>query len=870
VTEPVARWRATRASYVCLALAVATYVVAGWTADLQWTEGPPAQRVNIRWSPDVSAAQRVDAERELGLAEGDLFEGRTWRYFLRKRSRQDIERLLTDPRVEDTFHIDRAAFRVQLDRPEMSPRLRTLLESDYVDEISLVLAAVATFLLWRSRRAVVTFIRKFAAFIAAIVNRVSESQRERMLPSRGELSIAIGSGILFLVPLLIYGPYEEEIVQATIMPNQVFLKELFHGRWIYWLNNLGFGAPMPLGDPLIFHPIFAPLAAFTSLRVTLTAVWMAQVVLMVVYFLRLLAATDIRLPWLRVVLTACLVTSAPSILYFYESDWIQMVITWTLFPVVAFYLRAAIVGGAREHFWSTALWLGLLFGFWVTNAHPGYAVQLTMILAIYVVVAAPLDRRIYLCLGAAAAVCTAIASVRVYTLLREAQLFPASASGVRDGTALQSYITAFISPFGRPRIRSPFIGFGVGAAAVGSLVWLQRTRASHVRGCTAAFVASAVFNVIPPKVWSHIVPAVSPWIFRDSMEFFGLLAGGWVLQQAFRSPRLAYRCGATLLVLLQVVQQWYVLPRASVPEVARRGDKLQFYRYQGHPFGLGRILVEDAKRFGPRIYLSPLVDYAMHGNLSSDGIHFSSDLVLLGLNPVNGWFKNVSVVVMQPPMSFMESFITGDTNVIANPTLLDVLGIDLLLTTEHETGVPPGLTVVDRPRPPVSDERLSDLVVLANADAWPQAVLLQHDAYTVQLPVHAGCKRAGALCLDYGPLARTRLDGNVALQVSNGRYVAHMPPSDQERLLFVSAMYRPEWRATAADKTLTVHPIANAFLGVTVPAGITDVTVQFTPRVQIALTWLSNLVLLGSVIAVALVRRRHGDRVARSMKADVA
>ena len=839
-------------------------------AYLQRTEGPPAQRVNIRWAPDVTQFQRERAERELGLAEPDLFEDRTWRYFLRKRSREDVERILTDPRVEDTFHIDRAAFRVQLDRPDMSPPLRTLLESDHVDEISVGLALVATFLLWRSRRALLTFFQKFTAFIASIVTGVSDSQRERTLPGRLELTIAIGSGILFLAPLLIYGPYEEEIVQATIMPNQVFLKEFFHGHWIYWLNNLGFGAPMPLGDPLTFHPVFAPLAALTSLRVTLTALWVAQVVVMVVYFLRLLAATDIRLPWLRVVLAACLVTSAPSILYFYESDWIQMVITWTLFPVVVFYLRAAILGNARDHFWPTALWLGLLFGFWVTNAHPGYVVQLTMILAIYVIVAAPLDRRIYLCLGVAAALCTAIASVRVYTLLREAQLFPASASGVRDGTALQSYVTAFISPFGRPRIRSPFIGLGVGAAALGSLVWFRRAPPSHVRGCAAAFVASAVFNVIPPKAWDHVIPAVSPWLFRDSMAFFGLLAGGWVLQRAFRGPQLAYKCAAALLVLLQVVQQWYVLPRASVPEVARRGDKLQFYRYQGHPFGLGRILVEDAKRFGPRIYLSPLVDYAMHGNLSSEGVHFSSDLVLLGLNPVNGWFKNVSVVVMQPPMSFMESFITGDTNVFANPTLLDVLGIDLLLTTAHETGVPPGLTVVDRPRPPVSDERLSDLVVLANADAWPQAVLLQHDAYTVQLPVHAGCKHAGALCRDYGPLARMRLDGNVGLQVSNGRYVVHMPPSEQERLLFISAMYRPEWRATAADKTLTVHPIANAFLGVTVPAGITDVTVQFTPRVQIALTWFSNLVLLGSLAAAFVVRRRRDNRMAPPANAEVA
>jgi hypothetical protein len=868
VTEPVARWRATSSGYVWLALAIATYFSAGWTAYLQWTKGPPAQRVNIRWAPDVSSVQRAQAERELRLAGADQFEGRTWRYFLRLRSPENVERIVKDVRIEDTFHIDRAAFRVQLDRPDMSPPLRRLLESDHVDEISLVLAVVATFLLWRSRWALISVMKTCGASIASIVTRVSDSRRERALPGRGELTLDIGLGVLLLVPLLMYGPYEEEIVQATIMPNQVFYTELFHGRWIYWLNNLGFGSPMPLGDPLMFHPVFAPLAAFTSLRVTLSAVWIAHIVVMVVYFLRLLAASDVRQPWLRVVLVACYVASAPTLSYFYDSDWIQMAITWSLFPVVVFYMRAAILGGAREHFWPTVLLLGLVFGFWVTNAHPGYIFPLALVLAIYVVVAAPLDRRVYLCLAAAAGLCTAIASARIYTLLREAQLFPASASGVRDGAALQAYVAAFFAPLVRFGGRGPFIGIGVGAAAVCSVLWLRRLPNSHLRGCAAAFIASIVLNVVPRELAGRFLPGLSPWMFRDSMLFFGLLAGGWVLQRALRGPQPAYRYGAVLLVLLQVVQQWHVATEPSLVEPPKRAYKLQFYRYQRHPFGLGRILVDEAKRFGPRVYLSPLVDYVFHGNLSSDGLHFSSDMVLLGLNPINGWFKNVSVVVMQPPMSFMESFITGNTNVIGNPTLLDVLGINLVLTTEHETGIPPGAEVVARPQ--VHDRRLLDLVLLANADAWPQAVLLQHDAYRVQLAVHPGCDRMGALCLDYEPLSRMRLEDPVALQVSNGRYVAHFPPSDEERLLFISAMYRPEWRAAAATGPLTIHPIANAFLGITVPAGTTDVTVAFTPRTQIALTWFSNLVLLGSVAAVFLDRRRRSDRVAQPVNAEVA
>ena len=106
------------------------------------------------------------------------------------------------------------------------------------------------------------------------------------------------------------------------------------------------------------------------------------------------------------------------------------------------------------------------------------------------------------------------------------------------------------------------------------------------------------------------------------------------------------------------------------------------------------------------------------------------------------------------------------------------------------------------------------------------------------------------------PLSRMRLDGNVNLQVSNGRYVARVPPSDQERLLFISAMYRPEWTASTASGSLPVRPVADAFLGITVPPGVTDVRVAFTPRIQMALTWFSNLVFASSIAALVLISRR--------------
>ncbi len=851
--EPVARWRAMRAEYAFVVLALMAYASAASVARLHNTEGPPSQRIHIRWAPDVSAEGRTHAEQALGLVEGEQLEGRTWRYFVRKRSRDDIRRLLGDPRVEDTFHIDRDALRIQIDRPDLSPRMRALLESDHLDDISLILTLAAIYFAWRARRLFVLIVSTLAASVGSVVRPAFDPRRQRASPSWRELAIGGAMGILFLIPLLPYGPYELEDVQHTILPNQVFYTELFHGRWIYWLNNLGFGAPMPLGIPLMFHPVFAPLIAFTSLRVTMTTVWLVQMAVMVFYFLRLAAATDIRLPGLRLVLTAFLVASAPSIFYFYQTDWIEYVVAWTLYPVLVFYLRAAIMGEASERFWRTALRLGLLFGFWVINAHPAFVITSVLAMTVYVVVAAPPERRVYLCLGTAAALCLAIASSRIYTLLRELRLFPVTSED-RGAVGVTSYLGALVWPLASNGGRAPFIGFGIGTAAIVALGSFARSMDAHLRGCIAAFFVSAVFNVIPSTTWSSILPGMAPFTFRDPTLFFGLLAGGHVLQRALQNRESAYRYAAGILLLLQAMQQWFLLAAPTLDQPRQRADKLQFYRYQGHPVGLGRVLVDEARRFGPRIYLSRDVDKVMQGNLSSDGIHLSSDLVLLGLNPVNGWFKSVSVAAMQPPMALMESFITGDANVIGNRALLEVLGINMVLTTEHETGVPAGLQVIARPH--VHDERLSDVVLLANADAWPKAVLLRNNAYDVALPIHPGCAHTGAMCRDYAPLLPLRLDGDVDLQTFNGKYLAHVPRSDQERLLFISAMYRPEWSAETATASLPVHPVAGAFLGVTVPPGVTDIAIVFTPRVQIALTWFSNLVLFGTLAGTLVLMRR--------------
>jgi uncharacterized membrane protein YfhO len=70
--------------------------------------------------------------------------------------------------------------------------------------------------------------------------------------------------------------------------------------------------------------------------------------------------------------------------------------------------------------------------------------------------------------------------------------------------------------------------------------------------------------------------------------------------------------------------------------------------------------------------------------------------------------------------------------------------------------------------------------------------------------------------------------------------------------LFFSTLYRPEWEATAAGASLPVRRVADAFLGVLVPPGVSEISVTYRPRAVIALTWLGNGVFFALVCAVFL------------------
>ena len=84
---------------------------------LRLTYGQRSAYVHIHWAPSVDDTGRETLERTYSLTGAEHREGRTWSYFLTDVSRGNIERLITNPAVEDTHNLHRTAFRVWPDAP---------------------------------------------------------------------------------------------------------------------------------------------------------------------------------------------------------------------------------------------------------------------------------------------------------------------------------------------------------------------------------------------------------------------------------------------------------------------------------------------------------------------------------------------------------------------------------------------------------------------------------------------------------------------------------------------------------------------------------------------------------------------------------
>jgi hypothetical protein len=153
------------------------------------------------------------------------------------------------------------------------------------------------------------------------------------------------------------------------------------------------------------------------------------------------------------------------------------------------------------------------------------------------------------------------------------------------------------------------------------------------------------------------------------------------------------------------------------------------------------------------------------------------------------------------------------------------------------------------------DGHPTPLLLYENSNISPGAFLIEEQARSLpELPVYAGCSNDRLLCRDLAPLARLQVPEPISVTRRGGRIDVSVPPARNERLLILAEMFRSEWVATAgaeASPVVTVS-IGPGLLGVELPAGTTDVRLEYQRVPMTIATAVSWFCLAASIAALVV------------------
>ncbi|WP_161656080.1 hypothetical protein [Alkalidesulfovibrio alkalitolerans] len=170
-------------------------------------------------------------------------------------------------------------------------------------------------------------------------------------------------------------------------------------------------------------------------------------------------------------------------------------------------------------------------------------------------------------------------------------------------------------------------------------------------------------------------------------------------------------------------------------------------------------------------------------------------------------------------------------------------------------------------------EGMENIVVYENEDAWSPAWFAVPEVSAGPLPSVAGCGHDRLLCADASGLPAIKT-GDTRADFAAGGMDVRFAPASEPRLLVVTQMYRPGWRAEGLREggervLLTTSETLGTLTAVEIPAGVFAVSLRYlpvTPRLLTRVSWgMLGLFSLVAASCLALGRTRpKNDFTSRS------
>jgi hypothetical protein len=683
-------------------------------------------------------------------------------------------------------------------------------------------------------------------------------------------------GAVVLIPTWIVLPPDDEGVFLVLSPTLFQAKHLF-SSYPFWNPFVEFGGPHPGSESLIFHP-FVLLLHWASLGFSIGLLYQVQLWIGLLSTWAVGRYLGLR-QWIAALcaFTFALGSVTLSLLY---NFWPDLMVAWTLSPLVLLLTLKLLDAETRSRraFYSVAT--GLCGALMILDGHTGVFPTFGIAFIAFLIGDFERVRRVWPWLLLAAGVLIAAAGTRVYDLALETARTP-------NKHAQQVYPFDFSHFFlypiygGAHGPRNVAFGAPFAILAIVGLFW-PRGRGRHALALRLGLAAPFLAWFMPV----HWIAALSGnWLFGQPLVLFAIVVAGVALNNLWeRYPR--YRLGLAALAVAQVAillagfstLYRHDLQRASdylagkqVPTLKNTFKQEPIYRWfeQRPDHSTTRALMTPGARL--RLWRT-LTDYQW----SAWAWH--------GLRLVNGQLRGDDVSAFQETKEALHGEIRGEQNLWEgskddlpqNRSALDALNIGYVLATPGEK-VAPNLVPVKRfvlPGPKPGHEQMklpfgsyafpprTTIVVYRNPDHWPDAQVVAPAATQLDRFTERGsCQIPGLLCDDLTPIERLGRPGVTHTEWHGTTLHVDLSPSPASRVLMVSQMYRPGWRAQLSDgRTVPGFRLFTGVTGFRIPAGTTSATISFHPTARIvfaAISWATVVLAALFLIAFPLLRRRR-------------
>jgi hypothetical protein len=656
-------------------------------------------------------------------------------------------------------------------------------------------------------------------------------------------------GTVILIPNWVLLPRDDEGLFLVINPT------LFEARHVFtsyplWNPFVEFGGPQPGSQSLIFHP-FVLLAHWAPLAFSIALLYQVQ------FWIGLVSAWAVcrHLRMHRWVAAVCVFTYALcSVTIQLQTDfWPDFWVVWTLAPLLLFLLLKLIESETHERraFYSVAA--GLCAALMILDGHVGVGPVFGLGFVAFLLGNARVVRPIWPWIGVALVVLLAASSSRLYDLALEnarstnphaQQVYPfdfhhflfyphyAGAHGARNVA------------FGGPFVALVLLG----------LLWI-RDSPRYVWGLRLAVVVSFVAWFVPVR-WDPVISG--NWHYGQSITLFSILLAGVALQQLWEGfprlrPAMLAVAGLQMVILAYGFYRDFYHPRLEQTQSYLNGTPVEtlkntfknqeIYRYfeQRPDHSSTRVLMTLGAR--DRLWRT-LTDYQW----PAWGWH--------GLRLVNGQLRGVDVSEFQETKEALHGEIRGEQSLWGGPDnlpraagVLDVLNIGYVLAKPGEH--------VARSLIPVHRFRLPEgtvIIAYRNPAHWGDAVVVSPRAKRSNtFDQRPDCAIPGLLCDNLSSIVPLRRPTGVTAQRWNGTTLdVRLAASREPRVLMVSQMYRPGWRAKLSDgRTIDGYRLFGGVTGFDIPPGVRSAEISFHPTGRIvfaALSWAT--VLLSAVFLI--------------------